>query len=67
LTEDQERVLQEVQADLKGPRAMLRLLQGDVGCGKTMVALLACLETAASGENVRRQQQLSRHTQTFPQ
>lgn len=50
LTEDQERVLQELQADMKGPRAMLRLLQGDVGCGKTIIALLACLETAASGE-----------------
>jgi hypothetical protein len=49
LTEDQERVLKEVQADMQGPRAMLRLLQGDVGCGKTIVALLACLETAASG------------------
>jgi hypothetical protein len=49
LTEDQERVLQEVQADMQGPRAMLRLLQGDVGCGKTIIALLACLETAASG------------------
>lgn len=49
LTEDQERVLREVQADMQGPRAMLRLLQGDVGCGKTIIALLACLETAASG------------------
>jgi RecG-like helicase len=34
LTADQERVLEEVMADMQGSRAMLRLLQGDVGCGK---------------------------------
>jgi ATP-dependent DNA helicase RecG len=50
LTRGQEEVLSEVLDDMRGPRAMLRLLQGDVGCGKTIVALLACLVTAASGE-----------------
>lgn len=50
LTSDQQRVLQEILGDMQGPRAMLRLLQGDVGCGKTMVAILACLAVAQSGE-----------------
>lgn len=49
LTQEQQKALEEARADMLGPRAMLRLLQGDVGCGKTIVALLACLETAASG------------------
>jgi ATP-dependent DNA helicase RecG len=42
-TPSQERALQEIDADLASPRRMLRLLQGDVGSGKTLVALLAML------------------------
>jgi len=38
LTAAQERVLAELEADLRGPHAMSRLLQGDVGSGKTVVA-----------------------------
>jgi ATP-dependent DNA helicase RecG len=41
LTGAQTRVLAEIDADLKSPHRMLRLLQGDVGSGKTVVALLA--------------------------
>jgi hypothetical protein len=49
LTGDQEAVLSVILDDMRGPKAMLRLLQGDVGCGKTVVALLACLAAAGSG------------------
>jgi len=41
LTKAQERVSDEIAGDLKSPRAMRRLLQGDVGSGKTIVAALA--------------------------
>ena len=43
LTEAQKRVDQEIQKDLTCPRPMHRLLQGDVGSGKTVVAFLASL------------------------
>ncbi|HEY1412431.1 MAG TPA: DEAD/DEAH box helicase, partial [Rhodopila sp.] len=43
LTTSQQKALHEVDADLASPRRMLRLLQGDVGSGKTLVALLAML------------------------
>lgn len=49
LTSDQENAVSEVLEDLARPQAMLRLLQGDVGCGKTVVAALACLAAAGSG------------------
>ena len=49
LTAAQRRALQEIAADLLSPRPMNRLLQGDVGCGKTMVALLAALLVAENG------------------
>ena len=49
LTGAQERVLQEIVGDLSGPRPMLRLVQGDVGSGKTVIAALACLIAARSG------------------
>ncbi len=48
LTAAQERVLAEIRADIARPSPMLRLLQGDVGSGKTVVAALTCL-TAVSG------------------
>jgi ATP-dependent DNA helicase RecG len=41
LTSAQLRAYGEVAADLREPRPMLRLIQGDVGCGKTIVAALA--------------------------
>ena len=43
LTRSQEQALAEIDADLASGRRMLRLLQGDVGSGKTLVALLAML------------------------
>jgi ATP-dependent DNA helicase RecG len=49
LTEAQQRVLQEISHDLKQPKAMSRLLQGEVGSGKTVIATLALLIAAANG------------------
>jgi ATP-dependent DNA helicase RecG len=49
LTESQVTVLAEIDADLAAPRRMLRLLQGDVGSGKTLVALLSLLRAVESG------------------
>jgi len=49
LTRAQERVLQEILDDLKIPKAMSRLLQGEVGSGKTVIATLALLTAAANG------------------
>ena len=45
LTGAQRRAVREVLADLAAPRPMQRLLQGDVGSGKTIVAAIACLAT----------------------
>jgi len=49
LTAAQRRVLGEIVADLQGPHPMLRLLQGDVGSGKTLVAALALVVAMESG------------------
>ncbi len=49
LTGAQKRALREIAADLASGRAMARLLQGDVGSGKTIVAGLALLLAAAHG------------------
>ena len=49
LTDAQERVLGEVCADMAGDQPMQRLVQGDVGSGKTMVAWLASLRTIEQG------------------
>ncbi|MDX1503472.1 MAG: ATP-dependent DNA helicase RecG [Thermoanaerobaculia bacterium] len=49
LTGAQERVIGEILADLESPRPMRRLLQGDVGCGKTIVAATAMVAAAESG------------------
>ncbi len=43
LTDAQKRVIHEIRADMKSPRSMNRLLQGDVGSGKTMVAIISML------------------------
>ena len=52
LTEAQTRVLREIRADLTGTHPMRRLLQGDVGSGKTAVAACAALMALESGYNV---------------
>ena len=49
LTGAQERSLKEITGDLVKPERMLRLLQGDVGSGKTVVALLAILNAIETG------------------
>ena len=49
LTTAQQRVLDEIAADLAQSRPMLRLLQGDVGSGKTVVAALAAIRAVETG------------------
>ena len=49
LTGAQKKVIREVYADLSGGHIMTRLIQGDVGSGKTIVAILALLQAAANG------------------
>ena len=49
LTGAQQRVIKEIRADMTGGRQMNRLLQGDVGSGKTMVAVLSCLIAVGNG------------------
>jgi ATP-dependent DNA helicase RecG len=49
LTDAQTRALNEILADMAAPRRMNRLLQGDVGSGKTIVALFAMLLAVESG------------------
>ena len=49
LTNAQKAVLQEIFTDMASDKTMQRLIQGDVGSGKTIVAFLAMLDVAASG------------------
>lgn len=49
LTGSQQSAIDDICADMAAPSRMLRLLQGDVGSGKTIVALMAMLQTIASG------------------
>ena len=49
LTGSQRQALAEIAGDMKSPHRMMRLLQGDVGSGKTVVALLAMLIAVESG------------------
>jgi len=49
LTTAQQRVIGDILADMASPKPMNRLIQGDVGCGKTMVALHAMVLTCGSG------------------
>ena len=52
LTLDQLNSLSEINKDLKSNQKMFRLLQGDVGSGKTIVALISCLNVVNSGFQV---------------
>ncbi len=49
LTGAQRRAVDEIAADLEQPHPMMRLVQGDVGCGKTVVAAIACLRAIRCG------------------
>jgi ATP-dependent DNA helicase RecG len=49
LTGDQQRAIAEIDADLASPEPMMRLLQGDVGSGKTVVAMVAMLNVIEGG------------------
>ena len=52
LTKDQNKALDEINKDLSSSKKMFRLLQGDVGSGKTIVSLLSALNTIYSGFQV---------------
>ncbi len=52
LTRAQQKVLQEIRHDMAQPHPMQRLLQGDVGSGKTIVAALAALQAIENGYQV---------------
>ncbi|MEC8427976.1 MAG: ATP-dependent DNA helicase RecG, partial [Pseudomonadota bacterium] len=52
LTRAQDRVVSEITTDLMKPYPMLRLVQGDVGSGKTVVAALAALQAVGNGRQV---------------
>jgi ATP-dependent DNA helicase RecG len=52
LTRAQSRVISEIVNDLKNPHPMMRLVQGDVGSGKTVVATIAALQAIESGYQV---------------
>ncbi len=49
LTKAQEKVSNDISGDMKNPHPMNRLIQGDVGCGKTVVALMAMMAAAECG------------------
>jgi ATP-dependent DNA helicase RecG len=49
LTGAQRRVVDEILGDLSQPHPMMRLIQGDVGSGKTVVAAIACLKAISCG------------------
>ncbi|HSZ08544.1 MAG TPA: ATP-dependent DNA helicase RecG, partial [Steroidobacteraceae bacterium] len=51
-TAAQQRVLREIESDLRLPKPMLRLVQGDVGCGKTLVAALAATGAIQMGRQI---------------
>jgi ATP-dependent DNA helicase RecG len=52
LTQAQKRVLKEIQTDFSNPSPMMRLIQGDVGSGKTIVAAVTALQAYQAGFQV---------------
>ena len=52
LTNDQKKVLNDINSDLASQNKMFRILQGDVGSGKTIVALISALNVIKSGYQV---------------
>lgn len=49
LTSAQKRVIEQIRTDMEGPQPMNRLVHGDVGCGKTVIALISMLKAVGSG------------------
>ena len=49
LTDDQQHAINDIEQDLISDRAMNRLIQGDVGCGKTIVAEAAIYHAVSAG------------------
>lgn len=70
-TRAQERVIDEITQDMGQPSPMLRLIQGDVGSGKTFVAAMACIRAIESGQQVAlmapTELLAEQHLQTFRQ
>src|SRR5690606_24717659 len=52
LTQAQHKVCTEIYQDLQKQQPMMRMIQGDVGAGKTLVAALAALQVVKSGKQV---------------
>lgn len=52
LTEDQKKALKEIAEDMTSSKPMYRLLQGDVGCGKTIIALISSIIALENGLQV---------------
>jgi ATP-dependent DNA helicase RecG len=52
LTADQDKAVTEILADMNTGHPMMRMVQGDVGCGKTVVAMLAALPVLKAGKQV---------------
>ena len=52
LTQAQERVIADIEKDIANTRPMLRMIQGDVGSGKTLVAAIAAMHVASAGKQV---------------
>ncbi len=52
LTDDQQRCVEEILSDIQSPYPMNRLLQGDVGSGKTVVAIISIIAIAKAGYQV---------------
>jgi len=70
-TAAQHRVIQEIAHDMTLPSPMLRLIQGDVGSGKTFVAAMACITALEAGQQVALMAPTEllgeQHLQTFTQ
>ena len=67
LTRGQENAMEEILHDMAGTKPMLRMLQGDVGCGKTIVAALAILAAVGNGhQGVHGPHGGARATRAFP-
>lgn len=49
LTEAQQKVVAEIRTDMRSGRMMNRLVQGDVGCGKTIIAFMAMIDVVEAG------------------